>query len=71
MAEHGIHLEERDVVANLRARVGELERDLRSCRDRDVPDEVARFRSSLYEAVLYGLGRTLSLYDPPSVSLLV
>ncbi|HVH46974.1 MAG TPA: HAMP domain-containing sensor histidine kinase [Labilithrix sp.] len=71
MSEHGIHLEERDVVAKLHARVDELERELRSCRERHLPDDTARFRLSLYEAVLYGLGRTLSLYDPPSVRLLV
>ncbi|MCY0987859.1 ATP-binding protein [Nannocystis sp. ILAH1] len=31
----------------------------------------AEFRRSLYEAYVYGLGRTLSLYDPASVRVLV
>ncbi|MDC0666570.1 sensor histidine kinase [Nannocystis radixulma] len=34
-------------------------------------DGPADFRSSLYEAYVYGLGRTLSLYDPGSVRVLV
>lgn len=35
------------------------------------PRERDAFRTALYEAMLYGLGRTLTLYDPPSVRVLV
>lgn len=59
-----------DEVAELRARIEELERRLASAETRG-EDERTRFRATLYEAVLYGLGRTLSLYDPSSVRVLV
>jgi signal transduction histidine kinase len=56
-------------VAKLRARVAELERELAV--QRAEPKHHAEFRDVLYEAVIYGLARTLSLYDPQSVRLLV
>src|SRR5689334_6068132 len=65
-----VRSESGDEVVKLRARVGELERELASSKKRELSDEQARFRASLYEAVLYGLGRTLSLYDPSSVRVL-
>ncbi len=62
--------ERSDELVRLRARVAELERELER-RPGENASREAEFRSSLYEAVLYGLARTLSLYDPASVRVLV
>jgi len=53
--------------------VAALEAALASTRERSAaePDCTLDFRRSLYEAYVYGLGRTLSLYDPASVRVLV
>lgn len=61
-----------DEVGALRARVAELERSL-AAKEAEAAGErkQAEFRRALYEAYVYGLGRTLSLYDPASVRLLV
>lgn len=59
-----------DEVRELRKRVAELERALAASRDPSVQAQ-ADFRQALYEAYVYGLGRTLSLYDPASVRILV
>lgn len=49
--------------------MAELEQALAA---REAPaSRAAEFRRSLYEAYVYGLGRTLSLYDPASVRVLV
>jgi signal transduction histidine kinase len=42
-----------------------------SYRDPTRGSREAEFQAALYEAILYGLARTLSLYDPASVRLLV
>lgn len=57
-----------DEVGELRMRVAELEHALAAAR---AESRHAEFRRSLYEAYVYGLGRTLSLYDPASVRVLV
>ena len=72
-----------DELAKLHARVAELEQAL-AARDAasasadrpahgpaDGPAGQQEFQAALYEAMLYGLGRTLSLYDPQSVNVLI
>ncbi len=62
---------DQDELTRLRARVAELER---ASSARDAPagaDGRIEFQGALYEAMVYGLGRTLSLYDPRSVDILV
>ena len=63
--------ESADELRRLRARNAELESMLAASEARERLESRNRFQAVLYEAMLYGLGRTLSLYDPPSVRLLV
>ena len=63
--------ESADELNRLRARNAELESKLAASERRERQDSRNRFQEALYEAMLYGLGRTLSLYDPSSVRLLV
>lgn len=60
-----------DELRQLRAKNAELERKLARYEERDGKSRRDRFQAVLYEAMLYGLGRTLSLYDPSSVRILV
>src|SRR5262245_48872181 len=60
-----------DELTQLRARVAVLERELVALRDPKRCSKQTEFQTALYEAMLYGLARTLSLYDPASVRLLV
>lgn len=57
--------------ARLEARIAELERALAAREAPAKPATRPEFAGALYEAMLYGLGRTLMLYDPRSVDILV
>jgi nitrogen-specific signal transduction histidine kinase len=58
-------------VQLLRARIAECERALADLGEAWSDARKVEFRGALYEAYVYGLGRTLSLYDPSSVRILV
>ena len=60
-----------DELRRLRAQVDALERELAAARTPAQGAREAKFQTALYEAMLYGLARTLSLYDPASVRVLV
>jgi hypothetical protein len=59
-----------DELTRLRARIADLERTLAGV-EAGESDHGRHFHDVLYEAMLYGLGRTLALYDPASVRVLV
>lgn len=58
-------------LSALRSRVRDLERELAERDGARGGTATDSFRTSLYEAMLYGLGRTMSLYDPLSMQILV